>query len=33
MINGMPRKDRLSFAEDLGNIAEALRRFAKLVRK
>ena len=33
MINAMPRKARLSLANDLENIAAGLQRFAKLVRK
>jgi hypothetical protein len=33
LINGMPRAERLDLADDLENIAAALLRFAKLVRK
>jgi hypothetical protein len=33
LINGMPRKDRQSLAEDIEHIACGLRRFAKLVRR
>jgi hypothetical protein len=33
LINGMPRKDRQSLAEDLESIGRKLLRFAKLVRE
>jgi hypothetical protein len=33
LINGMPRKNRQSLAEDLERIGNQMCRFAKLVRK